>query len=43
VQSILGHATISVTLDVYGHVTPRMQEAAADAMDRMFGDQRGRP
>jgi integrase len=29
VQERLGHSTISVTLDTYSHVTPRLQEAAA--------------
>ena len=30
---MLGHANISITLDVYSHVTPDMQEAAARVMD----------
>jgi site-specific recombinase XerD len=25
----LGHATVSITLDIYSHVTPGLQEAAA--------------
>ena len=29
VQERLGHATISTTLDIYSHVTPGLQEAAA--------------
>jgi integrase len=33
----LGHADISITLRVYAHVTPPMQQAAADVMDGMFG------
>ncbi len=32
VQSILGHESITTTLDVYGHVLPSMQR---DAMDRL--------
>jgi integrase len=36
VQEMLGHSTIKVTLDLYSHVTPHMQEAAADALDRLF-------
>jgi integrase len=30
VQERLGHATISITLDIYSHVIPTMQRAAAD-------------
>jgi integrase len=37
VQSALGHATIGITMDVYAHVTPAMQDSVADAMDRLFG------
>lgn len=39
VSETLGHADISITLRVYAHVTPNMQQAAADAMDRLFGAQ----
>ncbi len=35
-QSALGHSTISTTLDIYGHVTPAMQDAVAETMDRLF-------
>ena len=35
VQERLGHATISVTLDTYSHVTPGLQEAAAKGFDEM--------
>jgi len=31
VQERLGHASITTTLDIYSHVTPGMQEAAARA------------
>jgi hypothetical protein len=31
---MLGHANVSVTLNVYGHVLPHMQQQAADVMDR---------
>lgn len=37
VQSALGHATISITMDVYAHLTPAMQDTVAEAMDRLFG------
>jgi integrase len=33
VQELLGHATISITLDTYSHVLPNMQEKAVDAME----------
>ena len=33
VQERLGHATIATTLDIYSHVTPGMQEAAAHGFD----------
>lgn len=32
-QELLGHADISLTLNVYSHVLPDMGDAAADAMD----------
>lgn len=33
VQSNLGHATASFTLDVYGHVSQRMKQQSADRME----------
>jgi hypothetical protein len=33
----LGHATVSLTLDVYSHVIPGLQEAAAARFDEMLG------
>lgn len=36
VQERLGHATISTTLDLYSHVTPSLQQAAAEGFDRML-------
>ena len=39
---MLGHANISITLDIYSHVTPDMQEAAAQVMDDLLhADQEG--
>ena len=32
----LGHASIQVTLDTYSHVTPGLQEAAANRFDEAF-------
>ena len=37
VQERLGHATISTTLDLYSHVAPGLQEAAARRFDGVFG------
>lgn len=37
VSEMLGHSTISITLGLYGHVTPHMQQGAADAMDALLG------
>lgn len=33
VQEMLGHATISQTMDTYSHVLPNMQDEAAAAME----------
>ena len=33
VQERLGHSTIAVTLDTYSHITPGLQEAAAQRFD----------
>ena len=33
VQTNLGHASAAFTLDVYGHVSDRMQRASADRME----------
>ncbi len=38
VQERLGHANISMTLDIYSHVVPGMQEKAAQVLEnRLFG------
>ncbi len=37
VSEMLGHSNISITLNLYGHVTPHMQQQAADMMDRLLG------
>ena len=36
VQERLGHATISTTLDLYSHVAPGLQRAAAEGFDRLL-------
>jgi integrase len=37
VSEILGHSDVTITLGVYGHVTPRMHQMAVDAIDSVFG------
>jgi len=37
VSERLGHATTSITMDVYAHVLPGMQEEAAATVDAMLG------
>jgi integrase len=36
VQEILGHSQISMTMDIYSHVLPDMQQEAMDKMDELF-------
>ena len=36
VQENLGHATVSFTLDVYGHVTDKMQQESAARMEKFI-------
>ena len=36
VQTNLGHATSSFTLDVYGHVSQRMHQQSAERMERFI-------
>jgi integrase len=33
VSEMLGHASVAITLDIYSHVMPHMQQQAAQAMD----------
>jgi integrase len=37
VQELLGHATISITLDLYSHMLPDMHRDAARAMEAVLG------
>jgi integrase len=37
VSEMLGHADVGITLSVYAHVLPDMQDEAAKAMDSAFG------
>ena len=34
VQSLLGHKTIAMTINTYGHLIPGMGKETADAMER---------
>jgi integrase len=33
---MLGHASVSITLDIYAHVLPDMQQDAATTMQRLL-------
>jgi integrase len=36
VQELLGHSSITLTLDTYSHVTPGMQRESANAMNTIL-------
>lgn len=38
VSEMLGHASIAITLDLYSHFLPDMQELAVSALDGIFGE-----
>jgi integrase len=37
VSEMLGHADAGITLSIYAHVLPEMQDGAADTMDDALG------
>ena len=37
VSEMLGHASVTITLNTYSHVLPDMQDSAADAMEAALG------
>ena len=39
VQELLGHAQVSITLDHYSHMTPRLMSNAAVVMDRLLDEE----
>jgi integrase len=39
VQELLGHARVSITLDRYSHMTPRLMSNAAAVMDRLLDEE----
>jgi integrase len=41
VQHMLGHARVSITLDTYSHVLPRLSKEAATRMDALLGPAQG--
>ncbi len=43
VQTNLGHASAAFTLDVYGHVSDRMQRESADRMERYIASLKKQP
>src|SRR5262249_52406679 len=40
VSEMLGHANIAITLSIYGHVLPHLQQHAAATMDELLGGKR---
>lgn len=36
VQERLGHSTIAMTMDIYSHVLPSMQQEVAEKIDDLF-------
>ena len=38
VSEMLGHSSVSITLDIYSHVIPGLGEVAASAMEDLLGD-----
>jgi integrase len=34
---MLGHSTVAITLDVYGHLTPAIHREVARVMDEVLG------
>ncbi|BCL82763.1 site-specific integrase [Ktedonobacteria bacterium brp13] len=38
IQELLGHSDISITLGVYGHLLPSMQQVVVDTWNGVFGD-----
>ena len=39
VQELLGHAQVSITLDRYSHMTPRLMSNTAVVMDRLLDEE----
>ncbi len=41
IAEVLGHSRVGVTMDVYSHVLPHLQDEAAARMDRLLGIAQG--
>ncbi len=41
VSEMLGHTSVTITLTIYSHVLPMIQRDAADAMNRLLGEEKG--
>ena len=39
ILELLGHAQVSITLDRYSHMTPRLMSNAAVVMDRLLDEE----
>jgi len=39
----LGHSTITVTLDTYGHLFPSLEKRLDDALDRLYTNAQPQP
>jgi integrase len=37
-SEMLGHSTVAITMDLYSHVSPTMQQSAAASLDSVFAD-----
>ena len=40
VSERMGHSSVSVTMDVYAHCLPDMQETAVAALEHLYGDKK---
>jgi integrase len=38
VSEMLGHSSVSITLSIYAHVLPHMQQSAVNAMDQLLAE-----
>ena len=38
-MAVLGHSQLGITMSLYSHVVPSALREAADAIDRILGDQ----
>jgi integrase len=39
VQERLGHSSIQMTIDIYSHVSPGLQQAAVDGFDKLLNNE----